>query len=560
VWKWKEIQKMPLAGINNLIVKFESNTIISMHRGILNSFIYVCMIAYLAVSIGNIYADEPWVFKVGQTNLNRSDWNGLNEDQVYFRTLTHTQSGKNWTIKVGKGGQFYSISTPKTGELIARQRATHGQWMDEVYQHTVPMPPQKDENTRVVDGDIHQAGYYVRGDLDGNQMISESVYSPLFAPHINSEENSFQYIVWPQHAHLPRTYSENKLLMNQIVRDLGDGVIEVTIELSKWGGRQIEMVSAPWAAFRTATVPYVAISDSNGGYEFSKQIFNESIPRKLSDPNVGGWIAYVQNTNKESYGIGIVYGKQNILDGRSSFVRWGDYDTPELDGVDGTILSVKRDIDFNTGERLHIKYYLIIGTLADIQVKANAFVDKVEINKEKPSVEMAGRIKICKDETGSIRRGCLDDNKPIFSTFRNYVSGSVPLFLIRDMMKNKSIITSNPYYVSFDPTDKKTDYQNFLGWSTSTLSEPVREEKIMLSQIVNESFPNMEVDVNDAQLIVLQDNSSELSQQVSGIFLYNDLVRNYGKSGTQGWVKSDVDMNGVVDKADLDLILEEFKN
>lgn len=506
------------------------------------------------------YAEDQWTFNIEKNNRNRSDWNGLNEDQVYFRTLTHTQDGKDWTIKVGKGGQFYSISTPKTGELIARQRSTHGQWIDEVYQHTVPMPPQKDENTRVVDGDIHQAGYYVRSDLDGSKIIPESIYSPLFTPHINIEENSFQYVVWPQHAHLPRTYSENKLLMNQVIRDLGDGVIEVTIELSKWGGRQIEMVSAPWAAFRTETVPYVAISNSNGGYEFSKQIFNESVPKKLSDPNVGGWIAYVQNTNKESYGIGIVYGKQNVLDGRSSFVRWGEYDSPELDGVDGTILSVKRDIDFNTGERLHIKYYLIIGTLSTIQEKANFFIDKTEIIKEKPSIESAGRIKICKDKTGSIRRGCLDDSEHIFSTFRNYVSGSVPLFLVKDVKKNKSIITSNPYYVSFDPTDKKTDYQNFLGWAMHTLPESMQENKAPLSETIQHSFPDMEVDLNDAGLVILKETSRAGVQNDVGIFLYNNLIRNYGKTGTPGWVKSDIDMNGVVNMADFRLLLEEYKD
>lgn len=48
----------------------------------------------------------------------------------------------------------------------------HGQWIDEVFQHTIPMPPQKSRSKKVVDGDIHQAGYHTRSDLDKREMTA----------------------------------------------------------------------------------------------------------------------------------------------------------------------------------------------------------------------------------------------------------------------------------------------------------------------------------------------------------------------------------------------------
>eukprot|EP00883_Tetradesmus_obliquus_P002450 jgi/Sobl393_1/1262/SZX77170.1 len=67
----------------------------------------------------------------------------LNEATVFHSELTHSDLGTAWTMKIGRGGQIYSLSTPELGELIPKQRVTIGQWMDEVFQHVLPMPPQK---------------------------------------------------------------------------------------------------------------------------------------------------------------------------------------------------------------------------------------------------------------------------------------------------------------------------------------------------------------------------------------------------------------------------------
>ncbi len=115
-----------------------------------------------------VRADAGFRFSETSLNLSESNWLGLEERQVFFRSLTHTEEGRSWTMKIGKGGQIYSITTPELGEMVAAQRAKYGQWVDEVFQHVIPMPPQKQVvgKSKVVDGDIHQAGYYTHSDID----------------------------------------------------------------------------------------------------------------------------------------------------------------------------------------------------------------------------------------------------------------------------------------------------------------------------------------------------------------------------------------------------------
>jgi hypothetical protein len=80
------------------------------------------------------FKDGEWQFKVSNANNNQSDWNipgrgNLpDESQVFWRRLIHIQNEKNWTIKVGNGGQIYSISTPQLGDHTSAQMLMNGSW------------------------------------------------------------------------------------------------------------------------------------------------------------------------------------------------------------------------------------------------------------------------------------------------------------------------------------------------------------------------------------------------------------------------------------------------
>lgn len=411
-----------------------------------------------------------WEFKVLNTNNNQSDWSipgrdiPPDESQVFWKRLTHVQSEKNWTIKVGKGGQLYSISTPQIGELIARQRTNAGEWVDEVFQHTIPSFLRSQTLTpSIVDGDIHQAGYYTKADGNPNlKIIPHSVYAPTFNPVLTEfmrTKNSFSYITWPQHAHLPRTYSENGMLMHQNIRDLGDGVVEITLVVDKWLGEETRLISVPWVGFRTENLSEQILSLPNGSYKSTNKIVenNENQVVKLSDKSTGGWMALVKSNSDDSHGIGIVFGKlNNAISGE--YFRLEKYAT-------GTIATVKRSAVLNPGDSIFFRYYLVFGKLKEIQYYGNLLANKVQSGKIYASLTSVGGIQICLDENKELKNGCADTNKKLFLSNRNFVKDSVPLFQLKNKDNNKKYLTTNPYLISSDPTDEKTEYLGFHGWA-----------------------------------------------------------------------------------------------
>src|ERR1700722_20202918 len=59
---------------------------------------------------------------------------GLNETEVFFAGLTHSESTDNsWQIRMGKGGQLYSIRG-LFGESQAPQAQPDAHWIDQIFQ------------------------------------------------------------------------------------------------------------------------------------------------------------------------------------------------------------------------------------------------------------------------------------------------------------------------------------------------------------------------------------------------------------------------------------------
>ncbi|WIA22489.1 hypothetical protein OEZ86_009487 [Tetradesmus obliquus] len=452
----------------------------------------------------------------------------LNEATVFHSELTHSGLGTAWTMKIGRGGQIYSLSTPEFGELIPKQRVTIGQWMDEVFQHVLPMPPQKlggISTSEIVDGDIHQAGMYVTSDVMHQPLLSHSVYSPLFAYQHNPCENKVDYITWPLHAHHPRhaaattitvdrpvvkptsgatpdyaktctvqkrtadpspwetctqspcnvtydpnNYRQNLVLMHQTISDLDNGVIKIDLEINKWGGSVHEGLQGPWAAFRTSTVPVMILSKADGTYE--QVVTGAADPNcpYLSNGKVGNWVALMNENSPAGKGIGLVFGSASSLSPADApdFLSWSSYGKDDLSG---TVFNVGRKIYLVAGESLWLRYFLVLGDIAHIQARAKALRPCNIITKQKRNtdvIEKAGASLVCFDKTTFRPVRCRPSNttlQPIFKAFRDYVSGAKPLFMLADRTRSRYVVTTNPYFVSYDPTDNKTAYLDFLGWA-----------------------------------------------------------------------------------------------
>ena len=134
-------------------------------------------------------------------------------------------------------------------------------------------------------------------------------------------------------------------------------------------------------------------------------------------------------------------------------------------GTNGTVVTVKREVRLGIGETLYYRYFFVLGTLANIQSKANELESKVVLNKVTMTQEKANRLEICQDAGKALKRTCASDEKPLFYAFKDFIPNAKPLFLLQYAGTGKFMVTDNPYEISFDPTDGSTKYTDLLGWA-----------------------------------------------------------------------------------------------
>ena len=117
------------------------------------------------------------------------------------------------------------------------------------------------------------------------------------------------------------------------------------------------------------------------------------------------------------------------------------------------------------GETLLYRYYLVLGTLADIQMKANKLESKVTLSKRTILQEQAEYLGVCQGADKMLKRGCAKGEIPLFYTLKDFIAHSKPLFLLQNTESKEYIVTDNPYEISFDPTNGLTKYVDLLGWA-----------------------------------------------------------------------------------------------
>lgn len=453
------------------------------------------------VELGTAFGLAPG-FKLTHSDVNSSpsQWHPTkvpaeaalgDEKHVFFRELAHTGDHQAWTLKFGKGGQIYSLKMPETGELIAKQRLEAGQWVDEVYQHTFPMKPQKDttKTSARVDADIHQAGYYRKSDLTGTPIMNNSIYSPMFNYQFYPTRNQVYLMTWPQHAHLPRygvdtslpsgetyladDYKQNFLSLGQTVTDEGNGVIRFDIKVAKWRGTTPQdMMTIPKATFRTSALPVTLLRKQAGLVDVTKPKSDESAGQTLlNDPSIMGWMIHAQRNAPEARGVGIVFGKATTS-GQGAFAWW-NYNS-KYDDLVGTSIFIRRNIPggFNPYEIIDATYYMILGKVSYIDERAAELVSKIAFTKTAAPSATAFQ-KVCSGFFGKAERifaRCKEGRKEIMATYSEMAQNTVPLFLLFDTAQKKYHVTSDPYMLSFNPTDLRTDYVDFLGWAAPAAS------------------------------------------------------------------------------------------
>lgn len=408
-----------------------------------------------------------------QTNLTPGETAcNIGESAVYLTSLVHTQDDDHrWQLRIGKGSQIYSIRTKMAGDIIGEQACAEshpGPWIDRVLQFVLVDSSKHSAPQKCF---IHQAGTYEAPLLGLNKPF----WSPLLGWRSEAETATFRTLVWPQQAHVYQDIPwQSQVLAQQIVRDVGDGIIELTYVITNFGEYTFDHTNMPWSGFARLVIPHYVLSEPGGGrswYEPGTPWDQNMIP--YNDTN--GWVAMVKEKSATAWGLGVVFGRPAGQNDAAAVLRFGSAEPEDL-----TVLAAIPRKGIAPGETFAMRYYLVLGRLStDIHPKANAAAGYVAMETLSFDLLTAGSIEPCSQSPELA--GC-----NLFRALDRPVADAAPLFVLRDLSDQHLLVSSDPYALDLKPfLGKTTGYVAFLGWGVKG-DTPPHPEMVRLSSVLTD--------------------------------------------------------------------------
>ncbi len=394
-----------------------------------------------------------------------------NEAHVMDTRLTQDVSGatnRSWDLRLGRGGQIYSFRTPALGELVPPQyRAndvTYGSqyapWNDEVWQGVAVDIVQNN----LPDGDyfIHQAGVYLK-----DPALTEPFYSPQVAAAVDAGTHSFTTINWGQHAHLGNYTDattvddfQSHLLYFTRYRDLGQGVIEVSLGLYNYGPDNLNFFNMPWGGVRRTSTGYAFLSQPGGAAWFQvSDLFGAGsgqgtgvIP-KFND--AGGWMAFCNSSDGSTPALALVCGFDStpLLTNQTSASLWhtgyaGGASNPDpVAWRNYFVVEAVRRYNLTRGRGIWGRYYFVLGdSVGDVasRIAARNLTANATLSAFDYPTTTTPLIGYRTTGSGASFRVVEDNVAPQFQLYAHPVAGSFPLYEIIQGDGTR-YLTWNPY-------------------------------------------------------------------------------------------------------------------
>ena len=443
---------------------------------------------------GNYASLRTRILRLYQSNnKSGSEWSvKYNETAVMDGVISSiSQLEKNasndWKLRIGLGGQIYSLKTDALGETVPPQyRSSDGgqwaPWVDEVWQ-TVSVY-NKDGDSKF----NHSAGIYIK-----DPILTEPFYTPRLATEIDEPNKSFYSMNWMQPAGKLYTEDNPSHIINLTkYKDLGDGVIEVTLGMYNFGSTEVyNYHNMPWGGVRRTALEYNYTANIDQT-TYTQMTGNFGVPdfatRTVFDTDqTGGWTTFCsENSGDYGQSMGVVFGKDEQLENtyQKNRIRQGytklTPESGETDWRNYTVFTLNVRHYLNQGEGIWTRQYFVFGeTRADVEnkIKSKNLVDNTlfeDMNITEDSVDLIGYQIATKnvDVDGTIEEKfdrVIRGKSPVFYLYSAPVSGSIPIF---EMVKanGERIITHNPYTIG---TYKMYDTSvvseiNMLGFASIT--------------------------------------------------------------------------------------------
>jgi len=394
---------------------------------------------------------------------------GLDEREVFFAAMKHGEgTGTDWEIRIGKGGQLYSIWGP-FGEAEPPQSQPNDHWVDQIFQ-LVGVDTHLNVDKPGHRYFIHQAGDY----LD-DPILKTTFYSPMLASNFNRVDRSASFLNWGQQAHIPNVNPAG-LLYYERFKDLGSGVIEATYVVYNFGRDTVDYLSAPWGGVRKTSLPVTLMSAPDGSARVVSGMFGE--PNLIDLKDTGGWIAWTQDaTAASSPTLALVVGwdgnpRPDYQTAPARF-NWG-YAGPQYNFE---VVDVDPFVKHTPGSAFYFRVYYVVGALAQVQNLANRlapYAARGPLNFTQDSADLLPVYRKAQGGQTVLTASAPAGKTPAFYTYAEPVANSLPLFVLREASTGRLRLSTNPCEICTNirsgndtivkPYDGTVGYVGFLGF------------------------------------------------------------------------------------------------
>ena len=495
-----------------------------------------------------------------------SSWaiDSFSESTVFKSEMSYVNNidtTKNYTIRIGKGGQLYSFKG-SFGESVPPQWV-HPNWVDSSYGGGTSYAPWVDEVWQMVCVDgaqhnapdsmyfIHQAGVYLK---TSSQI--KPFFSPQVAEYFDSLNQSYTSVNWGQQAHtntISNTGFTSSLLYYTKYTNLGEGVLQVDNMIYNFGNDNISFLNMPWGGVRNSTLEHFFISTPTNSYINSPGLYGQG--PVVQTASTGGWVAWSNDTLGNSATLAMAHPTTTATNG--NVFRYGDAGNlnASWNNRDYHVFEMIRFPSIGQlgfGSSMSFRYFYVLGT--DVESVKNTIINNDLVSESldtayTPGINNVDSIRYTfVQQQGQINSIVDTTNSGLLLRTNPYVN-SYPLFKICSY-DSTDYISSDPYYLSHIAWDGVTKSISLLGFLNTPSNIKVINDTICISSSYTFSdgtiFTNITSDMSHISNFTSSLNGWD-SLIVTNIFISCNI------SGCTDIISCNYDANANVDDGSCDL-------
>lgn len=431
-------------------------------------------------------------------------------------------------VRISKGGSIYSYDVAGLGETVSPQYGSdsyslyypwginYTPWVDEVWMPVINLKERQwdlytaaDTNVYEYHTDVHAAGLYCRTNIDtsieyarkGDEDLIDYVeehdstfYNPILADYRASTagEKSYSIINWMQCAHIEGGFFENEALSFNRYRLLGDGVLECTAGIYNYSDYIVDAMTSPWGGVRITSLGtnvVISVSGERTVYSMIKYWNGAAWVGEMSLVPVDstlGYMIFCNEDDSDEPAMAIVFGgdkyfeDSNFDSGDRTYSSVRAVSTARADQIEAhltkypnawknkVMFSKRNEYDLRKYDGSYFRYFLLTGTISEIESKI-ASMDLVEKASFGYMNYVQGRdeqISWYLDANNNITSTVQSEQKPYITTYVNPIRGSRPVFLLKDNIYDRIIVSTDPYLLCMEHSDQQTYYDAVVSGRT----------------------------------------------------------------------------------------------